>query len=238
MRVGVFDSGIGGLNVLKEILKQYPCAEYIYYGDTKNLPYGDKNPNELLELSKKILNFFYQKKVDLIIIACGTVSSNCYQTLKKISKIKIIDIISPTISYLKALNKNKIAIFGTNRTIDSHIFSKNLTKEILEIATPEFVPMIEKKQIDLEIIKKYTNLVKDYEVLVLGCTHYPIIKNELKKYLKEKTLIVDMGTCLLEKIQIVSSDNFKIELYFTKIDEILKENIKMILDYDYELYQA
>ena len=218
MRVGVFDSGIGGLNVLKEILKQYPCAEYIYYGDTKNLPYGDKSPDELLELSKKILDFFYQKKVDLIIIACGTVSSNCYQTLKEISKIKIIDIISPTISYLKALNKNKIAI--------------------LEIATPEFVPMIEKKQIDLEIIKKYTNLVKDYEVLVLGCTHYPIIKNELKKYLKEKTLIVDMGTCLLEKIQIVSSDNFKIELYFTKIDEILKENIKMILDYDYELYQA
>ncbi len=238
MRVGIFDSGIGGLNVLKEVLKKYPSGEYIYYGDTKNLPYGNKSKEELLELSKNILDFFTLKKVDIIIIACGTVSSNCFYELKKISKISIYDIITPTISYLKSLEKEKIAIFGTKRTIDSHIFSKNIEKEVLEIATKEFVPMIEEDKYDLEIIKKYANMIKDYDVLVLGCTHYPIIKDKLKKYLQDNILIVDMGVCLLDNIKIKESNNLKIELYFSKIDNTLKENIKKIIKYDYKIYEV
>ena len=100
MRVGVFDSGIGGLTVLKKIYKHYPNNEYIYFGDTLNLPYGNKTKEELNNLSSLEIEFLLSKKVDMIIIACGTVSSNCIDYLKNKYNIPIYDIISPTISYL------------------------------------------------------------------------------------------------------------------------------------------
>ena len=125
MKIGLFDSGIGGLNVLKEFINKYPNNHYIYYGDTLNVPYGEKSKEELLMLSSKIIRFFEEKKVSLIIIACGTVSSNCLDELREKTSILIFDVINPTINYLKSKNFKNILVFGTNRTIDSHIFSKN-----------------------------------------------------------------------------------------------------------------
>ena len=101
MKIGLFDSGIGGLNVLKEFINKYPSNHYIYYGDTLNVPYGEKSKEELLNLSSKIIEFFEEKQVSLIIIACGTVSSTCLEELRKKTAIPIFDIISPTINYLK-----------------------------------------------------------------------------------------------------------------------------------------
>ena len=126
MRIGLFDSGVGGLNVLKEFIKKYPNNTYYYYGDTKNVPYGDKDKETLLKLSTNIIRFFEQKQVDLIVIACGTISASCYNELKKITNIKIIDIITPVISYLTSLKEKNISVFATKRTIESHIF-KNKT---------------------------------------------------------------------------------------------------------------
>lgn len=100
MRVGVFDSGIGGLTVLKNIYKHYPNNEYIYFGDTINLPYGNKTKEELNYLSSLDVDFLLSKKVDIIIIACGTISANCINHLKNKYDIPIYDIISPTIEYL------------------------------------------------------------------------------------------------------------------------------------------
>ena len=152
MKIGLFDSGIGGLNVLKEFIKKYPNNTYYYYGDTKNVPYGNKDKDTLLKLSINIINFFEKKQVDLIIIACGTISSNCYNELKKITNIPIYDIISPTIKYLNSANFKNILVFGTTRTIDSHVFKRSLSKNIFEVATPEFVPMIENSHVDTSII--------------------------------------------------------------------------------------
>ena len=100
MRVGIFDSGIGGLTVLKTFIDKYPNNEYIYYGDTFNLPYGNKTKKELLKLSDKDVSFLINKNIDIIIIACGTVSSNCLDYLKDKYNIPIYDIISPTLEYL------------------------------------------------------------------------------------------------------------------------------------------
>lgn len=169
MKIGMFDSGIGGLTVLKEFIKKYPNNHYIYYGDTKNLPYGTKEKEELLKLVKPIISFFAKQKVNLIIIACGTISSTCFSELKKMTTIPIYDIITPTINYLNHNNYKSLAIFATNRTIDSHIFKdKLIAKDVLEIKTPEFVPMIENNKLDLSIIKNYCSQVFNHDILILG----------------------------------------------------------------------
>ena len=232
MKIGMFDSGIGGLTVLKEFIKKYPNNHYIYYGDTKNLPYGTKEKEELLKLVKPIISFFAKQKVDFIIIACGTSSSTCFSELKKMTTIPIYDIITPTINYLNHNNYKSLAIFATNRTIDSHIFKdKLIAKDVLEIKTPEFVPMIENNKLDLSIIKNYCSQVLNHDILILGCTHYPLLINELKKYLSIP--ILNMAIPLLNSIEISNDTNFKLELYFTKIDINLINNIQKIIKESY-----
>ena len=166
MKIGLFDSGIGGLNVLKEFINAYPNNIYIYYGDTLNVPYGEKTKEELFDLSSKIVNFFEEKEVDLIVIACGTVSSTCLEKLRSITSIPIFDIISPTINYLKKKNLNGILVFGTKRTIDSHIFKDNINN-VIEVKTPEFVIMLENNKIDSLVIKKY---VSEFNMYLLNIT--------------------------------------------------------------------
>ncbi len=237
MKIGIFDSGLGGLTVLREFVKKYPNNTYIYYGDTKNIPYGDKTKKELIELIGKIITFFEKENVDMIIIACGTVSSMCLNEIKKMTNILIYDVISPTIEYLNKIPQNKIGIFATNATINSHIFKISLNeKRVLEIATKEFVPMIEKNKINLNIIKNYCYQVSSADVLVLGCTHYPILERKLKKYLPN-TLIVNMAIPLLNKVKITNNNNSsgKIILYFTKQSDILLQNINNILDFSYKI---
>ena len=149
MKVGLFDSGIGGLTVLKTLIKKYPNNEYIYYGDTLNVPYGNKSREELLILSKNNMEFLINKGAELIIIACGTVSSNCLDYLKASYNIPIISIVSPTIEYLNNSSYNTIGVIATNATINSHIFKNNIiNKNVIEIATPELVPIIENNKFD------------------------------------------------------------------------------------------
>ncbi len=235
MKIGLFDSGLGGINVLNELLKTYPNNEYIYYGDTKNLPYGNKTKEELLSFAKEIISFFEKKQVDLIIIACGTMSSNCLKEIKEMTSIKVIDIISPTINYLKEKEYNKILVFGTNRTIESHIFSNKLSN-VIEIPTPEFVPMIENNNIDENIIKNYLKDYQNIDYLILGCTHYPLLIPYFNKLLNN-TKIIDMGKVLIKNINLSNNSHNKISLYFTKIDNNLKSNINKIIMMNYSLYE-
>ena len=234
MRIGVFDSGIGGINVLSCIRQKYPNNDYIYYGDTKNLPYGNKTKDELYHLGKKAIDFLLTKNVDIIIIACGTISSNCYQKLKKEYHIPIYDIISPTIDYLKECDYQKIGIIGTQRTIESNIFlipNKNIKMK----ATPSFVPIIENnliKEREDDIIREL-NCFKNVDILVLGCTHYPSLNAVIKK-MEIKTL--DMGKILTQKLQIENSGNKICELYFSLINVNLVENINKIIGNDYQIY--
>ena len=126
MRIGMFDSGVGGLTVLKSFIKYHPNNEYFYYGDTLNVPYGDKTKEELLELSKKIIKYLENKKVDIIIIACGTISSNVYDDLTKITNIPIYSIIKETINYVLDRKYNKTLLIATSATVNSHIFKNNI----------------------------------------------------------------------------------------------------------------
>lgn len=233
MKVGVFDSGIGGLTVLKNLYKHYPNNEYIYYGDTKNLPYGNKTKEELNELSSNDIEFLISKKVDVIFIACGTVSSNCIHYLKNKYDIPIYDIITPTINYLNNSNYKNIGIIATNATISSHVFEKNLNKFVYEIKTPDFVPIIENNQIKElpKVIDKYLKEYKDkIDILVLGCTHYPLIKDNLNKYLGNHIPLLDMSELLLDKLKDNNNSSSSISIYYSKLNKTIIENTKNVLN--------
>lgn len=223
MRVGVFDSGVGGLTVLKKLIEKYPKNDYIYFGDTKNVPYGEKNKNELFDLSSKIVEFFIENNIDLIVIACGTISSNCYSELKNKYSIPIIDIISPTIKYVTINNYDNIGVIATTRTIDSHIF-RNLLKDITvyEEACSEFVNLIENDLYDEIDIDKHLSKI-DSDTIILGCTHYPLIKDKIKR------------NCIDMADNIVLPDNNGNSLrvlYFSKLDDKVIKNVNKIINKD------
>lgn len=227
MRIGLFDSGVGGLTVLKTLQKKYPHNEYIYYGDTLNIPYGDKSKEELLNLAKNNVAFLLRKKVDMIIVACGTVSSNCLDIIKKENTIPIYSILEPTIDYLNKSNYENILVIATHATINSHIFKNNVKKNIYELETPKLVPIIESGDYtDLnKILHSYLDDYKNkIDALVLGCTHYPIIKEKIKKIINANLL--DMS----DYININNGNKSNLELYFSKIDDKITNNTKKILN--------
>ena len=230
MRIGLFDSGIGGLTVLKSLIDRYPNNDYIYLGDTKNVPYGSKTKEELFLLAKNNVNFLLSKNVDAIIIACGTVSANCYQELKKIYRIPIYDIISPTISYINNSDYKNIGLIATEATVNSHIFKNKINKNVFEIATPKLVPLIENNELDnIEIVlndylKNYLNKI---DVLILGCTHYPKIINDIKRIINNKTMIINMA----ENIKLKENNGHSIkEIYYTKLNDKIIANTNNILN--------
>lgn len=229
MRVGLFDSGIGGLTVLKTLRNRYPHNDYIYYGDTLNVPYGDKTKDELLSLSIQNIDFLLSKKVDIIIIACGTVSSNCLKELKEIYNIPIYGIAIPTINYINQSNFNNICVIATFATINSHIFKNNINRKVYEIETPKLVPLIENNDLsNIEtILSEYLNpYIDKIDLLVLGCTHYPIIKKNIKNIINKNITILDMSTL----IDIPDNGTGTLSIYFSKLNNRIINNTKTILN--------
>lgn len=230
MRIGMFDSGIGGLTVLKSFLKHHPNNEYIYYGDTLNMPYGDKTKEELLEKSKKIIEFLQSKNVDIIVIACGTVSSNIYNELKEFCKVPIYNIISEVKDYILKREYKKVLVMATSATVSTHVF-KNMNQEIInEVACPKLVPLIENNKLDLldEVLDEYIDKKEDYDAIILGCTHYSIIKEKIKNKMNSNIEIIELGEIVAKNIKLKES-NKNLELYFSKEMPNLSDNINKIL---------
>ena len=232
MRVGMFDSGIGGLTVLNSFLKYHPNNEYIYYGDTLNVPYGTKTKEELFELSTKIIRFLENKNVDIIVIACGTVSSNIYEKLKEITSIPIYSIISELPEYIEKNNYKNILALATQATINTHVFKNTLKSNVIEVACPKLVPLIEEKNEEKlsEVIKEYLVDADKVDSIILGCTHYPLIRKIIEKNINQNIDIIELGELLAQKIKIKESFQ-NIELYFSMETEKLRENIQDILSF-------
>ena len=233
MRVGVFDSGIGGLTILKSLLENHPNNEYIYFGDTLNIPYGEKTNDQLKDLSDRIIRFLISKKVDMIVIACGTISSSIYDEIKNKYDVPIYDIINPITNQLKKLKIKKALLIATDKTIESKKFEEKLKSANMELYTqacPKFVPIIEHKSKDLleielgEYLYQYKNL--DIEVVIPGCTHYPIISGEIADYLNVD--ILDIGLIVAKSLDIEYSIN-DLKVYFSAVDDDLKEVVKDII---------
>lgn len=230
MRIGLFDSGVGGLTVLKAFLKYHPNNEYIYYGDTLNVPYGDKTKEELYNCVTNIIEYLKEKKVDIIIIACGTVSANLYDRLKEEIDIPIYSIISEVKDYIKLKQYKRTLVMATNATIQSHVFKNELDNNVIEVACPKLVPIIESgdySNLD-EVLNEYLKNAHNVDSLILGCTHYPIIKEQIKNKIEKNIDIIDLGELLAKKIKV--KDSFKrVDLYFSKKTENLDRNVNNIL---------
>jgi len=232
MKVGVFDSGIGGLTVLERLIKNYPNNEYVYFGDTLNLPYGNKSLDELRSYADKIINFLINAKVDIIVIACGTISSNLYNEIKEKYSIPIIDVLTPTFKFIIDNNLEGVVVFATQMTINSGAFDKVSNRTI---ACPLFVPLIEKGKINsnecVEVIQNYLKEIGDVNYIVLGCTHYPLLSDIINKYSDAK--LINMGDCVCEYRDFKGNGDLTVNLYFSLLSDELLHNISRILDVPY-----
>lgn len=235
MKIGIFDSGIGGLTVLKQLITSKPNNHYIYVGDTLNAPYGSKSKMELRIYADKIIKYFISREVSAIIIACGTVSSNLYKDLVKDYNIKIIDIITPTIDYINQSKYKNIGVVATTNTINSQIFENSLkNKNVYLCALPLLASLIEEssdqteKYIDKQLINFKSTKI---DLLVLGCTHYPIVDDIFSRKHKFKTL--DMAIPLIKYID--EGKNSNVEIKFTKLSKKLIKNTEMILGRKYHI---
>ena len=168
--IGMFDSGVGGLTVYKEVKKNMPQEQIIYLGDTKRFPYGSKTKETIIELSKNNIEFLLKKNVKAIVIACGTATSQALDTVKEIYKIPIIGIIDPTVQYVKSKGIKKIGVIATRGTIKSGSWERNLKKadsgiEIQSKACPLLAPMAEMPNVEIintgTVIAKYLESITD-----------------------------------------------------------------------------
>ncbi len=200
--IGIFDSGVGGLTVFKEIKKALPKEDIVYFGDTLRAPYGAKNKEELFKYACQIINFLKTKNVKLIIIACNTVSTNCYNELKNVfPQIPIFEIIGTgVLSALKKVDAKKIGVIATESTVKTKQYEikiKNAFKgvEVYERACPFLVPLIErgllKSPLTFDMVKYYLKDFKNIDTLILGCTHYPFLQNMIEDILGKDIKIIN-----------------------------------------------
>jgi glutamate racemase len=203
--IGIFDSGIGGLTVAHAVTELLPNENIIYFGDTAHLPYGDKSASAIQAYSIKICNLLMQQKCKVILIACNSASAAAYELVKEYtgSKAKVLNVIDPAIKYLGQHYANKtVGLIGTKQTINSNIYKKKIDVldkniELKSLATPLLAPMIEEgffnNQISETIINQYLNdlHLSNIDALVLGCTHYPLIKTQIGAFYKGKVDVLD-----------------------------------------------
>lgn len=202
--IGMFDSGIGGINVYKEIKKVLPQEKIIYLGDTKRFPYGNKTKEEIIQISRENIEFLISKNVKCIVIACGTATSQALEVVSKEYDFPIIGIIMPTIEYVKQTTNNNetIGIIATKGSIKSRQWEDNLSKNIPNVkiiskATPLLADIAEEGKIDEEeskvIIHEYMKDFENIDRLILGCTHYPLFRKLIENELNNKVEIIDIG---------------------------------------------
>jgi len=200
--IGVFDSGLGGLTVVKKIIKILPKESIVYLGDTARVPYGPRSKDVVTHFAIQDMKFLIRQGVKVIVIACNTVSAYSFDEIRKLASLPVFDAISPASESAKTITKNnRIGVIGTWGTIKTHSYKKKISRNskinVFEKACPLFVPFIEEGEIKGDLIKKlakkYLSPIKqrNIDTLILGCTHYPIIKKIIKKEVGTKVKLVD-----------------------------------------------
>lgn len=201
--VGVFDSGVGGLTVAREIMRQLPNEKIVYFGDTARVPYGSKSKNTIIKYSKQIIRFLKTKGVKAIVVACNTASAMALEEIQPEMDIPILGVIKPGAKTAVEKTKNKrIGIIGTEATIRSNIYKdiiceKDGSVTVVGKPCPLFVPLVEegwiKDPVTREVAKRYLDYFRqeDIDTLVLGCTHYPLLRNTIGEVMGESVTLVN-----------------------------------------------
>ena len=223
--IGIFDSGIGGMTVARAITDLLPNEKIIYFGDTAHLPYGDKSTEVIKQYSISITKFLLEKGCKVIVIACNSASAAAFEDVSKLAEGKaiVVNVIDPVVSYVEENYSNiTLGLIGTKQTINSNVYKSkvdliNKNIELKSLATPLLAHLIEEgfhhNKISEDVISEYLSNEKlnDIEGLILGCTHYPLIKREISKYYSNKLDILDsakiVATELAQILEVGSLQN-------------------------------
>ncbi len=251
--VGVFDSGVGGLTVAREIMRQLPCENIVYFGDTARVPYGSKSKNNIIRFSEQIIRFLKTKGVKAIVIACNTASALALEAVQEETDIPILGVIAPGArAAVQATENGIIGVAGTEATIQSEMYTRVIRKMDpgavgIGKPCPLFVPLVEegfaKHRITEEVIDIYLADMKktDIDTMILGCTHYPLLRSRIKAYFGEKVHIVnpayetamDLKKVLAERgIENLSGKAASYEFYVSDAAEKFTRFANGILSYD------
>ena len=254
MSIGVFDSGIGGLTVLKEIRKVLPNEKIFYFGDTARVPYGEKTKELITRYSKEIVEFLLDKEVSAIVVACNTATALALEELKKTFKIPIVGVIKAGArTAISTTKSGNIGVIGTKATVNSKRYEEEIKKlsesvKVVAKACPLFVPAVEEgildgKLVD-QIIKTYLDdFEKEIDTLILGCTHYPLLKSAIGKIYTDLNIVdparetaLDLKEILEEKnlLKNDATKNKEVKYYVTDGKDKFKEIGIMFLDENIE----
>ena len=212
-KIGVFDSGLGGLTVVREMKKLMPEESVVYFGDIARLPYGSKSKETITEFSHQIMRFLLKHDVKAVIIACGTASANALEDLLETYDLPITGVVEPGAREAARTTKNgRIGITGTEATIRSGAYDRllkglNPQTEVFSKACPLFVPLVEegwfKDDITRSVVQRYLAELKEQQVdtLVLGCTHYPLLKRLIGEEIGEEVILVNPSASVVKEMK-------------------------------------
>jgi len=250
--IGIFDSGVGGLTVMAEVIRMLPHENIVYFGDVGRSPYGVRSKETIINLTRQDINFLLEHKVKYIIAACNSASAVALETVKEEYDIDILGVIVPgakaAINYTR---NNRVGIIGTVATIGSDSYAKEIQKhndkvKVFSLACPLFVSLVEEGYIEKEatalIARDYLKTLIDVDIdtLVLGCTHYPLLKNVIGKVMGEKVKLVDSAeetareaSAILEKkgIKRLSSGDVTHKLYVSDVPDKFSDLVRQFLGY-------
>lgn len=255
--VGVFDSGVGGLTVAREIMRHLPNENIVYFGDTARVPYGSKSKDNIIRYSRQIIHFLRTKGVKAIVIACNTASALALDVVREESDIPIIGVVEPGArAALETTKTRKIGVIGTEGTIRSAMYEKIIQgidpeASVIGKACPLFVPLVEegfaKHRVTQEIIDYYlaSFMETDIDSLILGCTHYPLLRSRIREYVGEKITLVNPAyetamdlKQLLKARDMENTDNSQehaaYSFYVSDAADKFKQFANSILPYDIE----
>ncbi|WPU64194.1 glutamate racemase [Peredibacter starrii] len=210
--IGIFDSGLGGLTVLKELSTRFPNESFCYLGDIARLPYGNKSPETIRRYGMQILKFLKEQNVKALIIACNS-ASTVFLGENEFEGIPLLNVIEPgSAAALKVSQDKKIAVLGTSATVRSHAYLETLKRldasaEVYEQACPLLVPLVEEgwvhDPVTQLVAERYLHEIKKEEIktVILGCTHYPVLKPDLRKVLGDDVHLVESGEVLAQQLE-------------------------------------
>lgn len=255
--VGVFDSGVGGLTVAREIMRHLPNENIVYFGDTARVPYGSKSKDNIIRYSRQIIHFLKTKEVKAIVIACNTASALALDVVREETDIPIIGVVEPGArAALDVTETKKIGVIGTEATIRSAMYEKIIQgidseATVIGKACPLFVPLVEegfaKHQVTREIIDYYlaSFLETDIDSLILGCTHYPLLRSRIREYVGDKMTLVNpayetamdlkklLESCSMENTG-ENQEHASYSFYVSDAADKFKQFANSILPYDIE----
>lgn len=208
--IGIFDSGLGGLTVLKTLTQSFPQESFLYVGDVARLPYGNKSPDTIRKYGEQILRFLKTQDVKMAVIACNT-ASTVFLSEESFEGIPLFNVIGPgSVAAVEQTKKKRIGVIGTSTTILGHSYLNRIleldpTISVIEKSCPLFVPLAEEglsdDPITQMVVERYLSEIKGVDTLILGCTHYPILKTDISRFMGSETTLIESGEVLARLIR-------------------------------------